>query len=221
MVNYTYTENGNFAAGGRIYGTGTEDVIFTVVRPLPYSGTPAGSACMVYRYDHGQPGQFANTNANAFSDPKTLVQNGQFLCYAREQGRTINLGKIRGEIFIGIVTPRISTVTEAIYKIGPKERNPDNAIHAAVRATAGRFNAGVYWQTIDKHPAGVTIQTAILVGFEEMSSGRDGSGPSRSKSDNDLDDVILAFTSGVTTPDSTLRMTEVSVPAPAPRVARQ
>ena len=221
MINYTLTENGKFAPGGRIYGTGTEDVIFTVVgRLLGAKDTPAGSPCMVYLYHDGLKGEFMNTNASAFNDPKTLVRNGQFLCYAREQGRTINLGKIRGDIFIGIVTPQMQSVTQAIYKIGPKERNPDNTIHAAVRATAGRLR-GAYWELKDKHPAGVPVQTAILVGFEEMSSAPEGSGTAHWKSDNDLDDVILAFTSGITTPDSTVKMTDVSVPAPTPRTVRK
>ena len=49
----------------------------------------------------------------------------------------------------------------------------------------------------------------------------EGSGTAHWKSDNDLDDVILAFTSGITTPDSTVKMTDVSVPAPTPRTARK
>lgn len=222
----TLAEDGKAVRGGRIYGTGTEDVIFTVVQHLQaphWSG--AASRPNIYLFNDGLKGEFANTNADAFSDPQNLVRGARMLC-GPKAGTTVNLGKIRGEIFIGIITPEIQSVTKAIYKIGPKESNPDNAIHAVVQACSGRLlkNADgkcYYFESVSKYPAGVPAQSAILVGFEEMSSAPEGSGTARWKSDNDLDDVVLAFTSGVTTPDSAVRLTDYNVPAPKVRTARK
>lgn len=222
----TLAEDGKAVPGGRIYGTGTEDVIFTVVQHLkPPFWSPAASRPNIYLFSDGNKGEFANTNANAFNDPQNLVRGARMLC-GPQPGSTVNLGKIRGEIFIGIITPEMQSVTKAIYKIGPKERNPDNAIHAVVQACSGRLLKDVkgspsYWESILKYGAGVQPQTAILVGFEEMSSAPEGSGTAHWKSDNDLDDVVLAFTSGITTPDSAVRLTAYNVPAPnvpAPKV---
>jgi hypothetical protein len=123
---------GHPVLGGRVFSTGTENVVLKVLTPsgLPY---PEEAITTVIG---GQRVRLPNPNVSAYIDNICIVSPGpaRVLASNRQYDRTINLGKLPpGEIIFAVKTP------SGFFKTGEGSRNADGQAHAIVKT----FSSGV------------------------------------------------------------------------------
>jgi hypothetical protein len=110
--------------GGRVYSTGTDDIILTILTPSGWGETRTvvvGGKTLV----------MPNPNISAFNDAIYILSPGQarFVASNCQHGRQVNLGKLPpGEIVFAISTPQRN-----VFRTGDGSRNPDALPHASIK----------------------------------------------------------------------------------------
>jgi hypothetical protein len=123
----TLVDNGRVLLGGKVFSTGTDDILLTVPSPsgLPY---PEESITTVV---NGQRVRVPNPNVSAFVNSIAILAPGapHVVASNRQHGRTINLGKFpAGEIIFGIQTSQ-----GLLFQTGDGSRNPDHVPHSITK----------------------------------------------------------------------------------------
>jgi len=124
----TLVDNGRVLLGGKVFSTGTDDILLTVPSPsgLPY---PEESITTVI---NGQRVRVPNPNVSAFVNSIAILAPGapRVVASNRQHGRTINLGKFpAGEIIFGIQTSQ-----GLLFQTGDGSRNPDHVPHSITKS---------------------------------------------------------------------------------------
>lgn len=120
-----YVDPGQSQLGGKLYSTGTSDIILRVVQNVSVQQAPKANN------RHALYGQAYRVNEAGFADGIFLLSPGpeRFIASNRQLGRAVNLGTLpAGEIILDIKTPVNYT-----FQTGGAERNPDNLVHAIVK----------------------------------------------------------------------------------------
>jgi hypothetical protein len=138
--------------GGKVYSTGTEDIILTVLTPI---GTDETRTVFV----NGQKLRLPNPNISATINYIYMLSPGseRFIASNRQFGRQVNLGTFPpGEVIFGI-----KTSCYGFFRTGDGTRNPDHLPHAIIRT----FRAGpieVWFEDLPRNLAESDFNDAVF-----------------------------------------------------------